>query len=124
MLLFGRKVILVIEDKNRNCIHFRNSDIKSITTGRPRGHRHIRTILETEAGSFVFQEATVAAIVRAYINIKTHPQIEAVKLTGKETANRKKGYASYQLLEEDLNIEDLRKDMSRIIDFENDDSMP
>ena len=86
-------------DSNTEYIHFRNSDIKSVTVGIPDGHRHLRTVIETEKGSFVLQEATVAAIVRAYTTVKTHPQTKGVRLEGAETEDRKKGYAPYQLVE-------------------------
>ena len=88
---------------NRDCKyeHFRNSDIKSVTMGIPNGHRHLRTIIKTEKGNFVFQEATIAAIVRAYTTIKTHPQKKGIRLIGQETPDRKKGYAPYQLVETD-----------------------
>lgn len=98
--------------------HFRNSDIKSVTMGIPDGHRHLRTIIETEKGNFVFQEATIAAIVRAYTTIKTHPQIKGTRLTGKETTDRKKGYAPYQLVETNETSEQITGEMGRIFDQE------
>jgi len=81
---------------------YRNSDIKALTMGIPSGHRHIRTVIETVEGeALIFQEATIAALARAYTTIKTHPQINAIKLEGKELEMKKKGYASYQLMEVD-----------------------
>jgi hypothetical protein len=49
---------------------------------------------------FVFQEATVANIVRAYITLKTDPVKASVRLRGKKLAERKQGYAEWQLVEE------------------------
>ncbi len=95
----------IVMNKNNRYEHFRNSDIKSVTVGVPDGHRHLRTIIETDKGNFVFQEATVAAIVRAYTTIKTHPQLMGIRLAGQETSDRKKGYAHYQLIETDESSE-------------------
>jgi hypothetical protein len=80
---------------------YKNSDIKSLSMGVPAGHRHIRTSIETPDGVIVLQEATVAAIVRAYTTIKTHPVTNSIKLTGQELTDTKKGYASFQLMETD-----------------------
>jgi len=40
----------MLEDKEKGYIHFRNSDVKSITAGVPEGHMHLRTIIETDGG--------------------------------------------------------------------------
>lgn len=103
-------------NNNNEYIHFRNSDIKSVTVGIPDGHRHLRTIIETDKGCFVFQEATVAAIVRAYTTIKTHPQLTGIRLTGNETPERKKGYASYQLVETGETSEKVTGEMGGLLD--------
>ena len=49
-----------------------------------------------------YEEATLANLVRAYVEIKTHPQRESVRLVGRELAEgeRKKGFAEWQLLED------------------------
>ncbi|MCD4785631.1 MAG: hypothetical protein K8T10_17555 [Candidatus Eremiobacteraeota bacterium] len=96
---------------------YRNSDVKSVTMGVPSGHRHIRTVIETVEGEvFVFQEATVSAIVRAYTTIKTHPQKSAVRLDGEELDTKKKGYAGYQLMESDEDSGAICDNLSDIID--------
>jgi hypothetical protein len=46
------------------------------------------------------QEATVAAIVRAYVTVKTHPVKTRVVLNGARESRRKRGYAEWQLQEE------------------------
>jgi len=89
--------------------------VKSVTMGIPGGHKHVRTIIETDAGKFIFQEATVAAIVRAYTTIKTHPQTRAVRLVGKETEERKKGYAAYQLVETGESPLELSNELAGIV---------
>ena len=80
-----------------------NDDIAEIIVATPEGHQHLRTIFKLQNGeTIVFQEATVANLVRAYISIKTHPQTKSIRLIGKELneGERKKGFASWQLLEE------------------------
>lgn len=80
----------------------RNCQITSITAGVPSGHQHIRTAIETQDEIIVLQEASIASLVRAYTTIKTHPIIKGVHLEGIEPAERKTGYAPYQLLESNL----------------------
>jgi len=81
-------------------IIFRNRDIHRVEAFIPEGHKHIRILISTTEGDFIFQEATVAAIVRAYIAIKTHPTRREIVMCGMELQDRKEGYAEYQLLEE------------------------
>jgi hypothetical protein len=78
-----------------------NEDIVEVLAEIPEGHRHIRTKVVVRDGmEFVFQEATVANIVRAYITLKTDPVKASVRLRGKKLAERKQGYAEWQLVEE------------------------
>lgn len=82
-------------------MNIRNEDIKEILVETPKGHKHIRTKITLQDDTELeFQEAAVANIVRAYITVKTHPQKESVKLTGKQLSEKKAGYADWQLLEE------------------------
>jgi hypothetical protein len=78
-----------------------NEDIKELIAEIPEGHKHLRTTIVLQDGTeFVFQEATIANLVRAYITVKTHPAIKKVTLKGKKLAGRKEGYAEWQLVEE------------------------
>ncbi len=78
-----------------------NEDIKELVAEIPEGHRHLRTRLVLQDGTeLIFQEATIANLVRAYITVKTHPVIKRVVLKGKRLDIRKGGYAEWQLLEE------------------------
>jgi hypothetical protein len=78
-----------------------NEDIVEVLAEIPEGHRHIRTTVVLGDGTeFVFQEATVANIVRAYVTLKTDPVKSRVRLKGKKLAERKQGYAEWQLVEE------------------------
>ena len=78
-----------------------NEDIKELTAEIPEGHKHLRTMIVLQDGTeFVFQEATMANLVRAYITVKTHPVKKKVTLKGRSIAERKNGYAEWQLVEE------------------------
>lgn len=80
-----------------------NEDIKELTAEIPEGHKHLRTKIVLQDGTeFVFQEATIANLVRAYITVRTHPAIKKVKLKGKKLDDRKEDYAEWQLVEEDI----------------------
>ncbi len=78
-----------------------NEDIKELTAEIPEGHKHLRTTIVLQDGTeFVFQEATIANLVRAYITVKTDPIKRKVKLKGKSLSERKNDYAEWQLVEE------------------------
>jgi len=94
---------------------YRNSDIDLILMGTPTGHKHLRLVVKTKGRCIVFHEATVAAIVRAYITIKTHPTKVAVKLIGNRLVERKKGYAEFQLLEDEVEEAILIKELDNTL---------
>lgn len=80
-----------------------NADIKEILIAPPEGHKHLRTTITLHSGeAIVLQEATLANLVRGYVEIKTHPQKWSVRLVGRELleGERKDGFAGWQLLEE------------------------
>lgn len=84
-----------------NEIVLRTEDVTQVVAEVPPGHRHLRTTVTLADGcSITFQEATVAAIVRAYIAVKTDPLRERVALSGRRVTERKQGYAEWQLLED------------------------
>jgi len=79
----------------------RTEDVTAICAEIPPGHHHLRTSLQLADGSSItLQEATVAALVRAYVAIKTDPQRTRIDLAGRRLEERKEGYAAWQLLEE------------------------
>lgn len=78
---------------------YRNSDVEEIVGCIPEGHEHLRLIIKLKDQTIVLQEATVAAIVRAYISIVTHPSRKLVRMKLRRIDERKPGYADYQLLE-------------------------
>ena len=80
----------------------KNEDVQEVLVEIPQGHKHIRTIIRLKNGQeFVFQEATISNILRAFITVKTHPQKTFVRLVARRPAELKSGYAPWQLLEED-----------------------
>lgn len=91
---------LKMERKSR-ATELRNEDVMEIVAEVPEGHLHLRTAVRLADGSSItFQEATVAAIVRAYVSVKTDPLRNRVVLRGRNVPGRKEGYAEWQLLEE------------------------
>ena len=79
----------------------RNEDIAQVVAEIPEGHRHLRTTVTLADGTeLVFQEATIAGIVRAYIRVKTDPRSTRIVLKSERLADRKPGYAEWQLIEE------------------------
>ncbi|HTP05355.1 MAG TPA: hypothetical protein VMM54_09395 [Nitrospirota bacterium] len=77
-----------------------NEEVKELTTEIPEGHKHLRTTIVLQDGrEFAFQEATIANLVRAYITVKTHPELTRVRLSGRKLVMKKAGYAEWQLLE-------------------------
>ncbi|NSW75605.1 MAG: hypothetical protein HPY68_02285 [Candidatus Atribacteria bacterium] len=79
----------------------RNEDVQKIIVEIPENHKHARTtILLNDGTELVFQEATIANLVRAYTTVKTHPFTTRVVLVGQKVLAQKEGYAEWQLLEE------------------------
>ena len=79
----------------------RTEDVVSLVAEIPAGHQHLRTTLVLADGTAItLQEATVAAIVRAYTAIKTDPVCSRVTMRGRAIPARKTGYAEWQLVEE------------------------
>ena len=79
----------------------RNEDVEELTAEIPERHLHLRITIKLRDGTeLIFQEATAAAVARAYVTVKTHPTLCKVRLTGKKIEERKEGYAEWQLMEE------------------------
>lgn len=77
------------------------TDVTGVVAEIPAGHRHLRTTLTlTDGSTLTLQEATVAALVRAYTAVKTGPLTTRVVLRGRPVSGQKQGYADWQLLEE------------------------
>jgi hypothetical protein len=77
-----------------------NEEVAEVVVEIPQGHQHLRATIVLQNGrEFTFQEATIANIVRAYIAVKTHPEITKVHLRGGKVPPKKEGFADWQLLE-------------------------
>ncbi len=96
----------------------RTWDVKRVLLGVPEGHKHLRAFIQLKDGEVIaLQEATIAAIFRGYIEIKTHPVKEAVELLGKEIpeAERKQEFASWQLIESEE--KDAKEKIKKLIEL-------
>jgi hypothetical protein len=81
-------------------MEIRNDQVLSLVAEIPAGHRHLRTTLHlTDGSTITLQEATVAAMVRAYIGVKTHPTAQRLAMGGERLPERKDGFADWQLVE-------------------------
>ena len=79
-----------------------NNDVETAILAVPHGHQHLRLAFTSRSGdTIILQEATVAAIVRAYTTVKSHPVRNAIKLVSVKPEQLKKGYAEDQLVEVD-----------------------
>jgi len=97
----------------------RNEDVKKVLIGVPEGHKHLRISMKLKNELvLIFQEATIANILRAYTTVKTHPNIRAQELKIKTlTADfRKDGYAAHQLLETPRKNEDVESELKRLLE--------
>jgi len=97
----------------------RNEDVNRVLIGVPKGHKHLRISIELKNGLvLIFQEATIANILRAYTTVKTHPNIRAQELETKTlTVNlRKDEYAVHQLLETPKKNEDVESELKELFE--------
>lgn len=98
---------------------YKNSDVVKIVAFIPPCHRHIRLVLITKDQAIVLHEATVAAIVRAYIDITTHPVRKAVEYNQAKLEKdlKKPGYADNQLIESGKVETEIINEWSKILGF-------
>lgn len=101
--------------KDKQIKVYRNEDLEAVIAAIPRGHYHIRLAIITKDQVIVLHEATIAGIVRAYINIAAHPLKKAIALFRKELQVRKHGYAKHQLVEEELGEDAIISFMEEIL---------
>jgi len=93
----------------------KNSDVKRIIAYIPPKHKHVRLYIEFNNEKLVFQEATINAILRAYINVAFHPTRKVVELKLKKLTTRKPGYAEYQNIETDRTDEEILSELSKLL---------
>lgn len=92
----------------------RNRSVSRVVVGVPEGHVHVRARIETESGDVItLQEATLAALCRAYMDISTHPSRHAVELRSAPVAGGKEGFAPQQLLEVPSDEHALRAELAQ-----------
>lgn len=103
-----------------NIKFYKNSDILKIIAFIPPCHRHLRLVLITKDQIIVLQEAVVAAIARAYIDITSHPIRKALEYsqTRLDKDERKLGYAEYQLIEETRPEKEIVDEWSKLLGFD------
>jgi hypothetical protein len=97
----------------------RNEDVNKILVGVPEGHKHLRISMKLKNGLvLIFQEATIANILRVYTTVKTHPSVRAEELEMRTlTADlRKDGYALHQLLETPRKNEDVERELKELLE--------
>ncbi len=100
---------------------YRNTDIKRVIAFIPPGHVHTRILIETRNGEvLVFQEATIAGVIRAYVNVSLHPQRKAVELVSRTLYphEKKHGFARTQLIESGRSEQDVLEELKNIIAYE------
>lgn len=94
----------------------KNRDVSRFLMAVPKGHKHIRAIIELKDGSLiVLHEATMENIARAVVEVELHPRREAILLKGVELEERKEGYGRYQLMEVELPDEAIKKEVTRLL---------
>lgn len=92
-------------------------EVKQLLFGIPEHHKHYRLILKTDQDQvLVFSEALVAAIVRSYISVKTHPTQSGIEMAQEIIGKQKDDFATYQLLETNKNDVHIQQEISRYVD--------
>ncbi len=96
---------------------YRNEDVERIVAFIPRGHMHTRLLLILEDQAIVLQEATVAAIVRAYASVALHPSRRAVELERRRLGKgeRKPLFAEHQLVETNRDEDEVLEWVEKLI---------
>ncbi|RLG87637.1 MAG: hypothetical protein DRO18_02960 [Thermoprotei archaeon] len=91
---------------------YSNESVKRVIAFIPPGHQHVRVIIELKDGVIILHEASIAGILRAYIDVVTHPSRRAVELVSTKLPKsvRKQGYAEAQLIESDRSEDEVLRD--------------
>lgn len=94
-----------------------NEEINRLLVGIPRGHRHVRAVLQLEDETLILQEATLANLCRAYIRISTDPRPggQALELSADCSEDRKPGYARCQHLETARRAEEVANELAELL---------
>jgi len=96
-----------------------NDDVHRILVGIPENHKHLRAALELRDGRcIILQEAVLAALVRAYVNVETHPERRAARMVGTvDMPRRKADFATYQLIEDGGSDDEIARALGLLVDF-------
>ncbi|ADI31470.1 hypothetical protein [Staphylothermus hellenicus] len=80
---------------------YRNEDVEEIIAAIPVNHYHVRFLIKFRDQTILLQEATVAALLRAYAYTALHPFRKGIILRRKALGKKEKkpGYATHQLIE-------------------------
>ncbi len=109
----------LIKGLKRRLLIIRNSDVKKVILGPPRGHKHIRGFIFLKNGlTIVLQQATLENMARGLINLITHPFKRALQLRCVKLDKRKEGFAEYQLIEEEVDEEELIEEITAFLSEE------
>ncbi len=93
----------------------RNRHVARVVVGIPEGQEQIRARIESDGGDIItLQEATLAALVRAYLSVSTHPQRKAVELRSMAVEESKEGFAMHQLMEVPSEEGSLRAELAAV----------
>ncbi len=94
-------------------IRLSTSNVTQLLYGFPDNHQHCRLILKTDqTPPLILTEALVAAIVRSYVTIQTHPVRQGVEMTAQLIQEPKSNYTSWQLLETDRADKDIQAEIA------------
>ena len=100
-----------------NITRLSTTEVKQIIFGIPENHKHCRLMIKTNQNqTFIFSEALVAAIVRSYVSVKTHPTQRGIEMAQKIIAKPKDDFATYQLIERTTDDRDIQLELSKYID--------
>ena len=101
----------------KNFTYLSTHDVKELLFGIPKNHKHCRLIIKTDQNQgLIFSEALVAAIVRSYMSVKTHPTRMGVEMAQTTVENHKDDFAAFQLLETGKNDMNIQLEISDYID--------
>ncbi|MDZ7263437.1 MAG: hypothetical protein ONB16_02550 [candidate division KSB1 bacterium] len=91
-------------------------DVDRLLFGVPTDHKHCRlALITTRDECFILSEALVAAIVRAYVSLKTHPQLKTIEMNSSRSSWPKADFADYQLLESQTSSSDIEAELSELL---------
>jgi len=81
-------------------LQLRNRHVVRLVLGTPAGGEGIQARIQTNEGDVIALEgATLAALVRAYMAVTTHPTLQAIELRAAALEPAKAGFATHQLIE-------------------------